>query len=93
MLDLSEKATREQWTPTAARSPLDKAVLLRLLQSQPLGTDGKDDEQKVRFQSIDLPDGLQAINPSWSIRPAPLLIAEALRSHRDRRWSCEIDLG
>ena len=70
-LDLSEKATREQWDTNIRPLALDKVYYDDFCSLSRWAQAEKMTEQKIDFHQLTWPDGLKAINPKLVDAPPP----------------------
>jgi ABC-type nitrate/sulfonate/bicarbonate transport system substrate-binding protein len=70
-LDLSEKATREQWDTNTRPLALDKVYYDDFCSLSRWAQAEKMTEQKIDFNQLTWPDGLKAINPKLVDAPPP----------------------
>jgi NitT/TauT family transport system substrate-binding protein len=70
-LDLSEKATREQWDTNIRPLALDKVYYDDFCSLSRWAQAEKMTEQKIDFNQLTWPDGLKAINPKLVDAPPP----------------------
>jgi NitT/TauT family transport system substrate-binding protein len=70
-LDLSEKATREQWDTNIRPLALDKVYYDDFCSLSRWAQAEKMTEQKIDFSQLTWPDGLKAINPKLVDAPPP----------------------
>ena len=70
-LDLSEKATREQWDTNTRPLALDKIYYDDFCSLSRWAQAEKMTEQKIDFNQLTWPDGLKAINPKLIDAPPP----------------------
>ena len=70
-LDLSEKATREQWDTNTRPLALDKIYYDDFCNLSRWAQAEKMTEQKIDFNQLTWPDGLKAINPKLTDAPPP----------------------
>jgi hypothetical protein len=70
-LDLSEKATREQWDTNTRPLAIDKVYYDDFCSLSRWAQAEKMTEQNIDFKQLIWPDGLQAINPKLVDAPPP----------------------
>ena len=70
-LDLSEKATREQWDTNTRPLAIDKVYYDDFCSLSRWAQKEKMTEQKIDFQQLTWPDGLKAIDPKLVDAPPP----------------------